>query len=118
MARTLIGTFLANPSGSSGAFYTAGDVANGMKVLPGGRLVLWARNTDATPRNVTLVLPPPPDTADAADRVVSIPAGSTRAIGPFPGNMYTQPTDANPEDIGFIHINVDSGLLSLLALRA
>lgn len=115
MARTLMGTWQARPSPTT-AFFTPGDVANGMKVAPGGRLVLVVINQDSVSRNVTLRLPPPPDTADAADRVVAVPVGS-RLIGPFPGDLYTQPTAADPVDAGFIHIDVDSALVSVQAMR-
>jgi len=115
-ARTLIGTFSAKPTATV-ITYTSGDAINGMKVAPGGRLVLLVNNPDASSHNVTLKLPPPPDIADATDRVVTIPAGNSRLIGPFPGDMYTQPTAADPSDVGFIHIDVDSALLNVLAMR-
>lgn len=115
-ARTLINTFQAKGTPTSTS-YTPGDVANGMKVAPGGRLVLLTFNSDAVSRNLTVKLPPPPDIADATDRVVATPAGGSRLIGPFPGDMFTQPTAADPNDVGFIHVDVDSTLLSVLAVR-
>jgi len=115
-ARTLIVTTQAIRNGAT-IDSTTGDVA-GMKFSPAERAYLSVYNADAvSAHTLTLVLPPPPDIADATDRTVSIPALSTKLIGPFPGDMYTQPSAADPADVGFIHFNVDSTQLFIVAVR-
>jgi hypothetical protein len=115
-ARTLLNAFQAKASPTSVSAVNA-DATNGMRISPGGRLVFLVSNQDASSHTVTLRLPPPPDVSDATDRTVTIPAGSSRLIGPFPGDLYTQPTAADPLDVGFIHLDFDSALLNVIAMR-
>jgi hypothetical protein len=89
-----------------------------MKIAPANQIFLVVLNSDgAAPHTVTLVLPAPPDISDATDRTVSVPLNSTKIIGPFEGATYVQPTASDPLDVGFVHVNVDSALLSIAAVR-
>jgi hypothetical protein len=84
----------------------AADTVNGNKFPPGDDVFIRFFNSDASPHNVTLHLPPPPDLADAVDRVITIPAGLIQAFGPFPAEAYAQPT-GDPADVGFVWVTAD-----------
>lgn len=67
------------------------DAVNNHYVVDDGRTFVLVRNNNAGAQTVTIEIPGEHDTGIAhADRVVSIPAGESRFIGPFNSN-YWQP---------------------------
>ena len=57
-----------------------------------GRIVIHVKNDNASACNVTIVTPATVDGLAVSDRVVTVPAGEERIIGPFPQTTYS---DAN-----------------------
>jgi hypothetical protein len=64
-----------------------------------GSTFLFVNNASGSAINVTLDAYPtgnstvPPDGLTITDRVVAVPAGQSRYIGPFPPSIYTRATD-------------------------
>lgn len=106
MARTLMNFYTVSSSGVQ-PVSAAADTVNGNRFPPGDDVFIRFFNSDGASHNVTLHLPPPPDLADATDRVIAIPAGQLRAIGPFPADAYAQPIAGDPADVGFVWVTAD-----------
>lgn len=73
----------------------AGDVANGNYFVWGPRKIVAVRNAGGSTYNITFT--PSSEDLDsftATTRVVSIPSGAIKFIGPFPG-YYKQPSDGD-----------------------
>ena len=91
-----------------------GDSSNNHVLSNNGEVVLVARNADAGGAHVvTLVTPAEVDGLAVADQAISVPASSTRFIGPLNPNTYNQPST----DAGSVYVNVDSSQLKLSAYR-
>lgn len=56
-----------------------------------GSEVLLVLNQDEVSRNVTIITPGTVDGLPVGDRVVAVPAGAHRLIGPFPKQFYNNP---------------------------
>lgn len=67
--------------------------AEGHAMPNGGTEVLHVKNGDESPINVTIQTPNTVDGLAIADRVVAVPAGEERFIGPFPRATYNQGAD-------------------------
>lgn len=77
-ARVLIGT---------GTSEVAADVT-GNTFPNDGKVLLVARNSGATPRNITMTTPGTVDEQAIADPVYSLAAGATVILGPFDPTVY------------------------------
>ncbi len=82
-----------------------GDAANDHSFANDGRVFLLARNTDASSRDVTIVTPGTVDEENVSDKIVAVPAGASRYIGPFPPSVYG----------GVVSVDIASNLLRLTA---
>lgn len=86
------------------------DTVNNHDFANDGRTFLLVRNSDAGgPHNVTIVTPGAVDSQAVADRVVAVPASSSRYIGPFSTNDYNVS--------GRVQVNVDHATLRLSTYR-
>jgi hypothetical protein len=117
-ARTPISNFVILPGGTTLGL-TSADTVNGHKFLSGDRVFLRVFNGDASSRNVTLILPPPPDLADAADPVIAVAAGEIKHIGPFPPGVYDHPTaeGGDPSDAGFCWLTLGHAAMTVSVIR-
>lgn len=89
---------------------TAGDAVNNHSTQYEPRALLRARNAHATlAKTVTLRIPTTVDGQAVTNRTVSVPAVSTRYIGPFTDD-YRQGDDT-------VYIDVESSDLNLAVLR-
>ena len=78
---------------------SAGDSANGHEFVNDGKTYVEVVNGGGSPIVVTIPTPGSIDGLAIADRTVSVPAGETRKIGPFP-NTYNQSG-------GLVYIDLD-----------
>jgi hypothetical protein len=78
--------------GAAGTEVT-GDATNHHYFANTGKEVILARNTGAGARTVTLEVVANVDGGTITNPTVSIAAGATRAIGPFPRGLYEQASD-------------------------
>lgn len=87
---------------------TAGDVANGHSLVndTDNRTFLFARNSGASTRTVTIGIPVEVDEEAVADKVVSIVAGATILIGPFPQTYYNQEDDTVWVDVSHTEVKL------------
>lgn len=77
--------------GVAPAGFTAGDAANDHSISGNdGLLFLEAVNTGAGSQDITIDTPGNVSGLAVADLVVSVPAGLTRLIGPFPPATFNQ----------------------------
>lgn len=70
--------------------YGAANV-DGHSVPNTGREAIHVKNGSVSSINVTLITPGTVDGQAIGDRVVAVPAGGERFLGPFPGTVYNQP---------------------------
>jgi len=54
------------------------------------RTWIWVDNGDAAPHDLTVITNETRDGNAVADRVVTVPAGEHRLVGPFPAGIYNQ----------------------------
>lgn len=83
--------------------YTAAPATganNGNTIVNAGKMMLHVKNGGGSPCNVTVDTPGTVDSLAVADRVVAVPAGGERMIGPFPIATYNQTG-------GFIAVDYD-----------
>jgi hypothetical protein len=72
---------------------TAASAGGDEAANPAGDLAFIVKNAGASPITVTLTIRAPgPDGAVVTSPTVSVPAGATRMVGPFPTGVYN---DAN-----------------------
>lgn len=83
---------------------TTPDAVDGAMFTNDGRVVLSARNTGAGAHVVTIQTPAKVAGLDVADLQVTVPAGATILIGPFPTSVFNQ--TAGP-DVGMVYVNAD-----------
>lgn len=83
------------------------DTANNHQGVNDGRVFLLVRNAGAGAQNVTLLTPGTVEGLAIADVVVSVPAGASRYIGPFPPATFGDP----------LQVDVASADLRLTAYR-
>ena len=86
----------------------AGDVA-GNRFLNTSPVVLVVRNSGGSDYTLTLIPQQTVDALSAASRVLTITAGDTAALGPFPGAAY------NDVD-GYCYVTPSNAALKLTAL--
>lgn len=81
----------------------------------GSNVVLLARNSGASARTVTITTPATVSGLAVADiGPVSIPAGEERIFGPFPANIWAQPSGA---DTGKVYVDANHAEVLLSPLR-
>lgn len=106
MARTVI-----NPSkfARTGTALTpvAGDVANGNAVPNDGSTGLVVKNTGASSRVLTIAITETVDGQSVPARTVTLAAGATVGVGPFPTETYG----------ARILLNADNAELTILPVR-
>lgn len=95
----------------TGVSETTGDAVNGHAFTNDGRVYLQARNSGASSYDVTIATPGTVDGNAVADKVVSVAAGVTKVIGPFPMSAYNQSDNT-------VNVDVSNAALMLLALQA
>lgn len=76
-------------------------------VIDAGRVALMVRNDGPSAHTVTVVSPVTVDGLAVEDLTVSVAAGETRLIGPFPVGTFGQPNGA--PDAGRVYVNYDAG---------
>lgn len=74
-----------------------GDATNNHSVVNDGNVFLLVRNSGAGSRTVTIVTPGTVDSQAVADRVISVGAGLSRYVGPFPPTDYGDPLSVDVE---------------------
>lgn len=89
MARTALAVQQVERAGLEPAF-TAANV-DGHSIANTGKEALYVVNEDVGSINVTVVAPGTVDGLAVADRVVAVPGGESRILGPYPKNVYDQP---------------------------
>jgi hypothetical protein len=72
--------------------YAAGDAVNHHEFTNDGETFIIVINAGGGSINVTIDAIKLVDGEAVSDRVVAVPAGETRFIGPFPTDIYNQPT--------------------------
>jgi hypothetical protein len=75
-------------AGIAPAAEVTGDAVNNHTVNNDGAVFLLAHNTGATTRVLTIHLPQTVDGQAVASRTVSLAAGVSRYVGPFPVSEY------------------------------
>jgi hypothetical protein len=89
MARTDLPVQQINRIGLNPA-YTAGNGSGGHSISNDGRVFFHVKNGGGAPITATAQTPVTVDDLAVADRVVTVPAGGERMIGPFPPGLYNQ----------------------------
>lgn len=81
-----------------------------------GNTFLYARNTGSGAHVLTFPTPVTVNGLDVADHTVTIAAGKTAILGPFPTNIFNQ--QSGP-DVGKVYVNIDGTKteVKLVALR-
>lgn len=74
------------------ATYAAPTVDN-ISFANDGKKFLHVKNGSAAPINVTIVTPGTVDSLPIPEKVVAVPAGGERFIGPFPASIYNNSAD-------------------------
>lgn len=62
--------------------------AGGDEFVNDGKKLLVVKNADVDALTVTITTQMTVDGEDVADKTVSVPAGETHLVGPFPPNVY------------------------------
>lgn len=89
MARTALSVQQIARSGLEPAYSAAN--ADGHSVVNDGKLTfVHVKNGSGSSINVTIATPGSVDGNAIADKVVAVPAGEERIIGPFPTSWYNQ----------------------------
>jgi hypothetical protein len=99
MARTEITVTEASPAGVAPGFQAA-DAANGMKFRNNHPTILLVRNGGASPITVTVETSVTVEGIAVPDRLITVPAGGDRVIGPFLPAYY----DQSGADRGFVFV--------------
>src|SRR5687767_2011294 len=89
MPRSALAVQQVERAGLTPAF-TAANV-DGHSSANTGKEALYVTNGSGGSINVTVVTPGTVDGLAVADRVIAVPAGQSRIIGPFPPLAYDQP---------------------------
>lgn len=89
---------------------TNGDSVNQHVIANDGQTVLLVRNANAAAQTVALKLQTLIDGQSPADKVISVPAGQSRYIGPFPVGIYTNTlfVDVSSVDIKLTALHLSS----------
>lgn len=72
---------------------TVAAAGGGDKFVPDDDVFLSFANGSGSPITVTIVTPGDVDGEPIADRTVSVPAGGTKYIGPFPKQIFANNAD-------------------------
>lgn len=87
-------TYTVQQVARTGVEPTYNAVASSDEFANNGRTVLLVNNGSGASINVTVVTPITVDGLALSDRIVAVPAGEERVIGPFPRNTYND-SDGN-----------------------
>lgn len=103
---TLVATEITR-AGVAAPAETTGDPSGNHQFANDGKSFLLVRNSNAgsTARTVTIETPGTVDAQAIADVAISIPAGASRYIGPFPPSVYNSD--------GLVLVDVDHAELKL-----
>lgn len=88
MAATALTLTQTSRAGVTMPIGTAADTVNGNSVTNDGSVLLIADNTDTASHTVTIALPGKVDGQTVASRTVTIAAGTTSILGPYPPQYY------------------------------
>ena len=102
MARTALTVQDIVATGLTPAYPSAN--VDGHSVPNDNKTFLTVKNGGGGACEVTVQTPRQEDGLDLAERVVSVPAGAERDIGPFPPKSYNQTSGA---DAGSIYVDFD-----------
>ena len=83
--------------------YSAANI-DGHSIDNDNKAFLTVKNGGAGACEVTVQTPRQEDGLDLAERVVSVPAGEERDIGPFPPKSYNRTSGA---DVGSVYVDFD-----------
>lgn len=110
MPRTSIPITKSTDAGVAQPAQTNGDLTN-LMYLPynDGRVLLEVVSSDAGAQTVTVETPGVVNGLAIADQVVSVAAGATKYLGPFPPAVYNQPDGT---------VNVNPSVNTTLKFRA
>jgi|SRR6185369_13553486 len=92
---------------------TDADMTNGMRIpTNNGHVFVEIISSDAAPQTVGFEIPKEIDGESVGDKTVTIPAGDTRLVGPFPPGDYNQ-------DDGSVYVNpsLDGATLQFRAYK-
>lgn len=100
MARGTLTPVQATRAGVAVTAATTGDSVNGHQVANDGRIVLCATNTNgsSTSHTITVLIPGAVDGIANSPKVVTLAAGATRFLGPYPTSIYGSPLLINVAD--------------------
>lgn len=91
MPRTAIPITKVTDAGVAAPAQTNSDLTNGQYLaFNDGRVILEVISTDAGAQTVTIETPGTVGDLTVSDRVIAVPAGATRVIGPLPPAVYNQ----------------------------
>lgn len=94
---------------------TAADAVNNNMFDGGSNVFLVVRNTGAGVRTITIITPATAGGLAIADvGPVNVAAGATMVFGPFPSNIYAQPSG---DDVGKVYVNGEHAELLLSPMR-
>ena len=112
MARTAITVGELTDAGITHAA-TTGSV-DGVKFPNFGDEIIQVTSTGATSRNLTIQTPVAHDDLAVAERIIAVPAGTTKYIGNLNPSRYARKTDP---DRGFAYVDFDATAPTELNVR-
>jgi hypothetical protein len=71
-------------------------------VIDSGNVAVMVTNGSGVSINVTAQTPAQQAGLDVSERIVAVPAGATKLIGPFPRGTYGRPSGA---DVGRVYVD-------------
>lgn len=103
MARTALAKQQITSAGVAAAYEAAN--ADGHMIDGDERTFLHVKNGSAASINVTVQTPQQRDGLDVAERVVAVPAGAERFIGPFSKQQYNRPSGGTDPDKVYVDLS-------------
>jgi len=112
MPRTALTVLTTSRTGLTPAFVAADAVNNHEFPNSSQNVVLHVKNGAGAPINVTFITPGTVDGQTVGDRIVAVPAGGERIIGPFRNTHYGSGTNGSS-----VYFDVSSATsITLMAL--
>ena len=99
MARVAIAVSQAPGAGSGTVTWTAANIADGHTLANDGETVLVVRNPDAAQAVTVTIVSVPCSHGRVGDIVQAVAVETTRVFGPFPKEMFNQPS-------GVVHVDL------------
>ena len=88
MPRTTATAIVSSRAGTAFTAEIDGDTVNGHQVANTGNTRIIVRNSGASARTFTVVIPKTVDGQSVASKTKSIAAGATEIFGPYPTDTY------------------------------